>query len=397
MGRFAKAAEGSSGHDGSELFHTAELVAGDGTVSQLVQEQLDVEVSLSAGSTLTTAFMDEEILGLTEKLQHGGSLVHYEDGAGAHRDPGGLQVVIGIRSIQDPFIADFAAGAAKLDQADPAAVLHATGEAEDNVPDRGAEGDLEHAGIIHVSGHGNQLGADGLAAAEAAVITLIVQQEVGNDGKAFHIVDGGGQGKEAANLHKGRLHPGTASLAFDRTDEGGAFAADIGPGSGVQMKVEGEVSTEDIVPQQIFFHRFINGVLKMPAEVAILLPEVDVAVLSVHHVTADGHPFNDVEGIVPDELPVLKGTGLSFIGVADNDLFGFFYSPGLGPFFAHIVGGAAPAFNLYIGNEGGNILPVHGQGLFQSLIAADAQIRVQGQGIIAAEVLRDEAGRRCFI
>ena len=155
------------------------------------------------------------------------------------------------------------------------------------------------------------------------------------------------------------------------------------------MKVEAFLA-EDVLAEEAAALRLFNGVLEARAKVRVFFAQVDVAVLCADAPGADRHGLDEVEGVVCDQFAILEGARLALVGVADDDLVLALDGARLRPLASHRVGGTAASLDLGFGKKGGDVLAVHCHGLFEGVEAANRQVRFDGHGIVAVEVLCHE-------
>src|SRR5205085_11303266 len=114
-----------------------------------------------------------------------------------------------------------------------------------------------------------------------------------------------------------RLHPGLALLAFEAFEECRLLAADIGPCSMVEIKIE--VPAMDIVlANKTRFIGLIDCRLKVLALANELASYVDIADMSAHGGTREQATLDEKMRIVPHDVAVLAGARLRFIGIDDK-------------------------------------------------------------------------------
>ena len=113
---------------------------------------------------------------------------------------------------------------------------------------------------MHIAGNAHKLRAYRVLCALGGIAAFLVQQQMGHQGEAFHILQAGGQGEDAADLDERRLHAGAPGLALDGAYKCCALAADIGTGAGVQLNIEIEAPAQDVGAQEAVVFRLADGV-----------------------------------------------------------------------------------------------------------------------------------------
>ena len=160
LGGFPKPAKGRHTHDLGNGGHGLDILFVGVAFGQLVENNLDMEITLPAGRALSAALLGEEFLIHAQKVNDTGALVDDHNAAGTDHDASGPQIVIGIGCVQNRSIRDFAGCAAELNELDVPVVLNAAGQIVDDFPHRGAEGNLKDARLVDISCHADELGAE---------------------------------------------------------------------------------------------------------------------------------------------------------------------------------------------------------------------------------------------
>ena len=104
-------------------------------------------------------------------------------------------------------------------------------DVKDHLPQGDAQGNLHQTGVVDFAYQGKNRGALALLGAEGAVPIASADDDGGDMGPGFDIVDDGGFASQAALGRKRRPRSGLTDLAFNGGDERGFFAADKGPGA----------------------------------------------------------------------------------------------------------------------------------------------------------------------
>ena len=177
-----------------------------------------MEVAFAAGRALTAGFLGKEGLGHAEEVEDAGAAVDDENRSGAHRHACRFQIIVSVRRVEDAAVGNLARRAAELDQPERLTAGNALPEIVDDVAHCRAEGNLIDAGTAHIAAEADELRAEGFAGAVADILALVIHQEMRHDGKAFHVVDAGGEREQAADFHERRLLARTSRFALDGAD-----------------------------------------------------------------------------------------------------------------------------------------------------------------------------------
>ena len=152
---------------------------------------------------------------------------------------------------------------------------------------------------------------------------------MGRRGEGLDVVDHRRHSQVSALDGERRFEPGGAPLAFARLDECGLVPADVGAGPQLDADVE---ATEALgaVAQDAAFPQRGEPALQVVGEIGVFGSQVDdaadgnggaVGTGGTDGVRGDGHPGEHRVGFVRQQRPVLEGSRLTFVGVAD-DVFG---------------------------------------------------------------------------
>ena len=147
-----------------------------------------------------------------------------------------------------------------------------------------------------------------------------MEDDLGDIGKCFHVVDKGRHLPKPFVDRVGRLDPRVSSLPFQRFDQGGLFAADIGAAALLYLYIEGEIRSEDLLSEEIVLAGLLDGLLGPFDREGILAADVDVTLLGAHGIPGQDHGFQKLMGIPFQDESVLEGSGLPLVGVADDIL-----------------------------------------------------------------------------
>ncbi len=130
------------------------------------------------------------------------------------------------------------------------AAAHAAGMPLDQFFQRNAHFLFDIARPLHMAGDAEDLGAAVLGPAETGEPGGATAQDGGRNGDGFDIVDSGRTAIETDAGRKGRLQARLALLAFERLDQRGFLAADIGAGAPVDIKIEVPAGAAGVLADQ---------------------------------------------------------------------------------------------------------------------------------------------------
>src|SRR5258708_28353896 len=110
------------------------------------------------------------------------------------------------------------------------------------------------------------------------------------------------------------------SLAFERFEQRGLFAANVGAVTVVRMQFEREARTHDVVAKESgatgFFQRLFEAFVDFPD----LAVDIVIADRDAHRVRADGHAFNQRVRIETQDVAVFERARFAFVRIADEIL-----------------------------------------------------------------------------
>ena len=121
----------------------------------------------------------------------------------------------------------------------------------------------------------------------------------------------------------GGLDARVGAFAFERFDETGFFAADVGACAAMKVDFEIETAAEDILAKEAFFFCLAESFFDDLSGFGEFFAKVNVSYVSSHREAGDDHAFDKLVRILMDDVTVLEGAGLGFVAVADEvDRFG---------------------------------------------------------------------------
>ena len=388
-GALAQAAQGGLGDGGGQILQQVQVLQRALVVDDAGEDLQHAAGALPAGDALAAGLVLGEVHEEPGHLHHAGVLVHDHQSAGADHGPhlfqgvevhGHVQVLLGEAA---------AGGAADLHRLELLPVLDAPADVEDDLPQGGAHGDLDEAGVHHVAGEGEGLGPGALLGADGSVPGGALPNDQGHVGEGLHVVQDRGPGPQALLHRPGGLHAGHAPVALDGGGEGGALAAHEGPGAPVHMQVEGEVGAHDVVPQEPHLLRLGDGGFQPGDGQGVLGTDVDVALIAAGGHAGDEHALDDGVGVALHDGPVHERAGVALVAVAHH----IFLAGGLFPHALPLAAGgeaaAAPAPQAGVGDLLADLLAGHlKQGLLKGGVAVPGDVLVDILRVGGAAVLQ---------
>src|SRR5690625_3325291 len=140
--------------------------------------------------------------------------------------------------------------------------------------------------------------------------------DVGDVAQSFDIVDGGGPPPETVLCREGWFDPGISPLPFERFKHCSLFTADIGPRTGIGVKVDTESASENILAYKSLLVGVCQSFVQHPDPVDILSPDVDIDRGALHGVGSNQCTFNEEMRVIFKDHAVLAGTRFCFITMA---------------------------------------------------------------------------------
>ena len=114
---------------------------------------------------------------------------------------------------------------------------------------------------------------------------------------------------------EGRLEPGRAAAAFDRFEQGGLLAADVGPGAEVDDDLEAEPGAEDVPAEEARAFGLGHRLAEPAGDALVLAPDIDDGRADADGEGGDDHALEEPVRIADQDGPVLERARLAFVGV----------------------------------------------------------------------------------
>ena len=307
-------------------------------------------------------------------VHHAGGFVHDNQTAGSHHGAGADQGVIVNGQIKLLRGQTAAGRTAALYRFELLAVLNAAGNIEHDFPQGNAHGHFRQTGFVDFACQAEYLAAFALFGAHGRVPVGAAPQNERYVGIGFDVVQTGRFQPQSGVGRERRTNPRHAPLAFDGVDQRGFFAANEGAGAGFNAHFEIETGSHDVFAHDAKFFALLNGHVQTFDGQGIFRPAVNYALIRANGVGGDHHAFHYRMGVALQYAAVHEGTGVAFVGVA-NDIF--LIACGIAhklPFHAGGETAAAPAAQTGFLNFVDNRLGIHGQCFLQSFVTAGGQI-----------------------
>ncbi|MBA7611439.1 hypothetical protein ES703_18663 [subsurface metagenome] len=232
------------------------------------------------------------------------------------------------------------------------------------IKDKGGEfsthGCFVNAGLFHVAAETVKLWSRTVGAgADAAEPLGTVVDNMGQVGQRLHIVYNSGATQIAFDSWKGRLDPGPTALTFQRLNEGHFLPADIGSAAPVNQDLKVILSAEDVLAQDIAGAAFFHGRFQQPGLLDKLPPDIDEGQVTADCPAGDDHPLKQLVRVMGDEHPVLEGSRLAFVSVADQVLGALVIPGNKTPFHTRRKTRAAATLKVRVLHHLDNLIAAH--------------------------------------
>ncbi len=297
-----------------------------GAIADTGQDAVHGMQSFPAGSAFPAGFIHQKTDEVPSDIDHAGPVIHDDHAAGTHHGANlgqGIEIDGHIEFIGRDTPSGGAAGLYRLESA---IIRDAAADIVDDLPECHAHGDFDQAGIGDRADQGEDFGARRAAPGIGANISgpdggepfgapLHDHRDIG---PGFDIVQHGGF-VPVPELHVVYVFGSRFShSAGHRRHQRSGFTADKRSGSPMDVDIEIESGSEDVVAQQPVTPGVVDGFVEPDECQGIFLPDIDEPFVAPNSKCADDHPLQNRVGIGFDDAPVHKCTGISFIGVADH-------------------------------------------------------------------------------
>src|SRR5581483_4100632 len=261
----------------------------------------------------------EEVAG---HVDHAGRVVHHDHPARADDRAQPAQALVVQRHVQ-VVGRDAAAGwTAGLDRLEGAAVGDTPAEVVDDLPERYPERHFHDAGVGHLAGQSEHLGAAALLGSDRRVPVAAVAHDGRDVGERLDVVDEGWLAPEPVRRGVGWAGARRPATALDRRDQRGLLAADVGARADAQVDPELERRVQDPRAQHALALRLVDGALEPLDGQRVLAADVDVALAGADRVAGDRHPLEHAVRVAVHDAAVHEGARVALVAVADDVLLG---------------------------------------------------------------------------
>ncbi len=167
-----------------------------------------------------------------------------------------------------------------------------------------------------------------------------VEDDLGDIGVGFYVVQDGGLAEQALHRRKRRTGTGLAALALDGGHQSGFLAAHKSAGAQTELDIKIKAGIEDILAQQAVFTGLVDSDLQTLYSDGILGADVNVALGGADGIAGDGHGLQHAVGIALQNGTVHERARVAFVGVAAHIFLVGLVGGGQAPL--HPVGKPAP-------------------------------------------------------
>src|SRR5450830_7667 len=276
--------------------------------------------AFAAWRTLTAGLFVVEVSQTQQRLDHAARFIHHDDRARTqHRAGLGDGIVIHGGFHHDVAANHRSGRAARNDRLDLRAAAHTAGQFQQCGEWR-AQRNFVIAWTFDVARDREDLGAAVVRLADVGVRLCTDLEDERNSSECFGVVDRGWLTVQAETGWERRFEARLALLAFERLQQCGFFAADVGAITMMTVQLEAEVGAEDVVAKETCCTRFFQRFFKTQIRVEDFAVDVVVADRDAHRITADDHAFDQRVRVITNDVAVFECARFAFIAVA-NEVF----------------------------------------------------------------------------
>ena len=240
-----------------------------------------------------------------------------------------------------------------------------------------ADLDFEITGILHIARDTENPRAGVSSNSEFRVFVAAHADDVLHVAKRFHVVDDGRAHVEPERRREiRRLDSRVGTLAFERFDQAGFLAADVGARAAVDVDFHVEAGAQHVLAEEIVGARLFDRPLDDQRRFREFLADVDVGRLRPDRVGRDHHALDELVRVLVENVAVLECPRLGFIAVADQINRLGVVRRDERPFHSSREACAAAAAQAGLLHLLGDLLRLHREGLFQIIISPVAQVTV---------------------
>src|SRR5215831_18609813 len=198
------------------------------------------------------------------------------------------------------------------------ALVQATSVLKDNIAQRDTQRQFVDTRSLHVPTHAPHARAAITLRANAVVPRCAAFQNLAHVGQRFDVVDHRGHAERPDVSRKGRFDARVGALAFQRLDQTGLFATDIGSGTTVQQDIEAHIGAENMLTQIPGLVGLVNSSLEPLRPQKKLATQIDEGQTDAHSVTTDNQPFEYLMRIFFNQHTVFEGAWFRLVTVANE-------------------------------------------------------------------------------
>ena len=304
--------------DSGEVAQLGEVFHGAATVGDFFKDFAEALVADTAGRALAAALLAGELKIELGDGGHAAGLVHDDHTARAHHRAGSHEAVVVDSGVEVLGSEAATGGATGLDGLELASVLDAATNLVDNLTEGNTHGNLNKTDVVDLACQSEHFGSFGLLSSNAAEPCGTLGDDDGDVGEGLDVVDVGGLAHVAADGGERGFQGGLATLAFHGVDQSSLLAAYESAGAVAQLDVEVEAAAKDIVAKEAVFAGLFDGYFQTVDGQRIFGTDVHQALGGADGVAADGHSLDDAVRVALKDGTVHKGSGVAFVGVADD-------------------------------------------------------------------------------
>ena len=294
------------------------------------------EGAFAAGRALAAGLVGVEGVEVGERLDHLDGVVDDDGAAGAEAraargDAVGVERDVLERPVElgavgelalEAFadLEDLGGRAAGDDRLDRASVERAAAKVVEQFTEGGLAGfDLVETRALHQAADAPDVRAAVAGDADLGELRAAEGEHVLHLRHRLRVVDDGRAVVEAEDGGEIRgLDARVAALAFEGFDQAGLFAADVATSATVDDDFAGVARAEDVLAEEALGLRFGDRALEDLGAVDELAADVDEGLLGLDGPRGDRDAFQHLVRVLVDDLAVLVGAGLGFVGVDDE-------------------------------------------------------------------------------
>jgi hypothetical protein len=196
---------------------------------------------------------------------------------------------------------------------------HAAAQIVDQLAQRQSDRALVDARLLHMTADAVQ--ASATVARQAAVLgpDLATQaHDVRDRGDRLHIVDDGRGTERTLHCGKRRFQAGLTAPAFERVQQGGLFAADIGTRPDMDVDVNWMRDTERLLANKPALERFIDRGLEATHGRHELTADVDITDVCPNRAHGHGTALDQAMRVQLHDRAVFERARLTLVGIDDE-------------------------------------------------------------------------------